>query len=490
MIHIKVKIHDKFSFEFKISYITNQDSIDETENEFSINTWLFMPNSLDINRTTYTKDQFYKDTKSNVRLITPVFTLKEIYTKENNPISQVKDAISVMLASREPDPILAENYAYHIRLLASIFKSASRDNAYYIIEETDDQRIPYLVKDFITHIRAILFHYRKLWGMIDNENVSDEIRESFRFGDDFIGNMVEQQTFRIMKGIEHRRIYKKVKPELYELLNEEDQYKEDHNYLTLNVDDPSENYLVVMRRGILKKFIESDLYLNTKNTKDGAFVEQFYYGLAAGISMIFATVVAFTAQLRYGNFTGPLFIALVISYIFKDRIKDLMRYYFSNQLGKKYFDTKRQLEIRNDKIGWTKEAFDFVNESKIPDEVLSLRKRTPLVEAENRIYNEKIILYRKLVKISGVRINKDRDYKFIGINDITRFNITSFIQKADNPFVSLYTADEKNGYNKFKGEKVYALHFIIRFQSRSDIHFRKFRLLFNRDGIKEINEIN
>lgn len=490
MIQIKVKIHDKFSFEFKISYITDQDSIDETENEFSINTWLFVPNSLDINRTTYSKDQFYKDTKSNVRLITPVFTLKEIYTKENNPLTQVKDAITALLASPEADPLLAESYAYHTRIFASIFKSASRDNAYYIIDETDDQQIPHLVNDFVTHIRAILFHYRKLWNMIDNENVADEIKESFRFGDDFIGNMVEQQTFRIMRGIEHRRVFRKVKPELYELIEEENQYKIDHSYPTINIDDPSQNYLVVMRRGILKKFIESDLYLNTKNTKDGAFVEQFYYGVAAGVSMIFATIVAFSAQQRYGNFTGPLFIALVISYIFKDRIKDLMRYYFSNQLGKKYFDTKRQLEIRKDKIGWTKEAFDFVTEAKIPDEVLNLRKRTPLVEAENRIYTEKIILYRKLVKISGIRINKGKDYKFIGINDITRFNIFNFIQKADNPFVSLYTADEKNGYNKFKSEKVYALHFVIRFQSKSDVHFRKFRLLFNRDGIKEVNEIS
>ena len=37
--------------------------------------------------------------------------------------------------------------------------------------------------------------------------------------------------------------------------------------------------------------------------------------------MIFATGIAFAFQQKYGNFTIPLFVALVISYMLKDRIK-------------------------------------------------------------------------------------------------------------------------------------------------------------------------
>lgn len=488
MIFIKVKIHDKFSFEFKISYVTEQSSLNEEENEFSINTWLFVPNNLDINRSTYSKEQFYKDTKSNVRLITPVYSLKEIYTKENNPISQIKEALKNLSENPASEQSL-ENYAYHIRMFACIFKSASRDNAYSILEETNDEKIIELVDEYIVNTRSIFNSYRSIKNDLDRLQLEKEKTESYRFGDDFIGNILEQHTFRIMKGLENRKAYKKIKQKLVLLVEDERQYKRKHLYSLLDINDPSNNYLVVMRRGILKKFIESDLYLNTKKSKDGAFAEQFYYGIAAAISMIFATVVAFTAQQRYGNFTTPLFFALVISYVFKDRIKDLMRYYFSNQLGKKYFDTKRELEIIKQKIGWTKESFDFVPENKIPDEVMTLRKRTPLVEAENKIYNEQIILYKKLVKLSGIKINQNKNYQFIGINDITRFNITHFIQKTDNPFISLYIPDEKEGYKKFQGEKVYALHFITRFESQKNVYFRKFRLLFNRDGIKEINEL-
>ena len=488
MIYVKVKIHDKFSFEFKISYVTEQDSISEQEKEFSINTWLFVPNSLDINPNTYSKDQFYKDTKSNVRLITPIFSLKEIYSQKNNPISIVKEAIADLAKDPESE-VYQENYAYQIRMFACIFKSSSRDTTYSIIDEVNDERVIGKIDKYIDNTNTIFRLYRALWLDLNAFEIDKEKQESYRFGDDFIGNVMEQHVFRIMKRLKNRTIFDKVKPKLVQLIENETTYKQQNNYAVVDANQKS-NSLVLMRRGILKKFMESDLYLSSINSKDGAFAQQLYYGMAAGVSMIFATVISFSAQQRYGNFTTPLFLALVVSYIFKDRIKDSMRYYFSNQLGKKYFDTKRELKIRNLEIGWIKEAFDFVPESKIPNEVIDLRKRTPLVEAENRIYNEQIILYKKLVKLSGTKINQNKNYKFTGINDITRFNITHFVQKTDNPFISLYSTDEKEGFKEFMGEKVYAIYFIIRIESQNNIHLRKFRLLFNRDGIKEILELD
>lgn len=489
MIDIKVKIHDKFSFEFKTSFIATRKAKYDDTNEFAINTWIFIPNTLDINRSTYSKERFYRDTKSNIRLITPVYSLKEIYSEGDSPINRLKKAIEELIENPEDD-VKIENYTFQIKMFSSILKSASRDRAYYIIEKQDDLVIPILIDEYIRDVKSILDKYRLLEQLIKNVSVSEDNRQYFKFGDDFNGNIVEQHTFRLMRMLENCPIYKEVKGNLYDLIQREEQYKKQQNYSHLDYKDTTNNYLVVMRRGILKKFIESDLYLNTKHFKDGAFAQQFYYGMAAGVSMIFATVIAFTAQQRYGNFTLPLFFALVVSYIFKDRIKDLMRFYFSTQLGKKYFDNKLELEIQKQKIGWVKESFDFVKEGKTPDIIMSMRKRTPLVEAENKIYNEQIILYRKLVKLSSSQISVYKGYEFIGINDITRFNLTHFVQKMDNPLVPIYMPDEKDGYIRFTSEKVYALHIIIRCQGHENLYYRKFRLLFNRDGIKDITEIN
>ena len=89
MIDIQVKLHDKYSVEFKIGYHIDREV---EKNEFRMNTWFFVPHSLDINATTYPKDAFYKDVKSNVRLITPIYSLKEIAGGEWTPFVFLEEA--------------------------------------------------------------------------------------------------------------------------------------------------------------------------------------------------------------------------------------------------------------------------------------------------------------------------------------------------------------------------------------------------------------
>ena len=490
MVDINIQIHDKFSFELKTSFIAARQQVDNDINEFSISTWIFVPNSLDINRVTYSKERFYRDTRSNVRLITPVYALKDICCKsENSPATRLERALEA-LAENPDETHRLDDFAFEVRMFSSIFKSATRDRASAIINETDDaKRVP-MVNDFIADCTEVKRCYRALQTVIEShKNLPKDMVECFSFGDTFIGNITDQYGYRLMRDIENRPAFKTLKPKLYDFVKKENDYKIAKGYSTLNQEDSTNNYLVVMRRNILKKFIESDLFLDTKKSKDGAWAEQMVYAFAAAISMIFATIIAFTAQFHYGNFTTPLFIALVISYAFKDRIKEIMRYYFSTQLDKKYFDSKRKLEIQRQKIGWTKESFGFVSEGKVPEKVMNIRKRTPLVEAENRVYNEKIMLYRKLVNLSAAKINRYKGYPFVGINDITRFNLVNFVQKMDNASVPLYMPDEENGYVSFKGERVYALHLIIRCEGQESLYYRKFRLLLNREGIKEIVEI-
>ena len=45
--------------------------------------------------------------------------------------------------------------------------------------------------------------------------------------------------------------------------------------------------------------------------------------------MVFATVVAFYSQAKYGTLTFPVFVALVVGYMFKDHIKEVGRSLFA-----------------------------------------------------------------------------------------------------------------------------------------------------------------
>ncbi|MDR2956098.1 MAG: hypothetical protein LBV43_13560 [Prevotella sp.] len=487
MIDIQEKIHDNFSIEFKIGFITNLNA--EDINEFKINTWMFVPNSLDINRSTYEKKDFYKDIKNNMRLITPVYSLEEILEEGRGPLPRLRKALDA-LTQDTSDENKTESFVYQVKMFVCIMKSALRRYVQNINNSAEEEQIVINIDSYIKNIKEIALRYRLLWNELNNDTFTKQQQEFFLFGDDFLGNIIEQYTFELMRKLKKVPAFESVKEKLYTLVEEELSHRKEMGFMVLDKGNEKHNSLVITQRNVLKKLVESDLFLQTIKKKDGFLAEQLYYGAAAGIAMIFATVISFFATQRLGNFTTDLFIILVFSYMFKDRIKDMMRYYFTSQLGKKYFDTKLKLSIRKQEIGWIKEAFDFIQESKLPEEVRNIRARSPLVEAENQFYDEKIILYRKWVKLSREDIEKYKEYRLSGINDITRFNLINFTQKMDNPYIPLCVADKEDGLANIEGNKVYSLYYIIQCQSQSTEYYKKYRILFNRNGISDVSELN
>lgn len=488
MIDIEVRQHDSFSVEFKSGVTITKQSPDDI-NDFMINTWIFVPNSLDINRATYSKEQFYKDVKTNIRLITPIYTLKEILVTGRGPFSRLDRAIEILLESPENEKN-AENLSYHVRMLMCITNSALRRESNNIIKSKKTEEQISLVEKFVENSANIVKRYREYKNLSGNEHLTPQQREMFLFGDDFMGNIIEKYTFSILRELKNSEAYPSIKPILTELVKEQSDYKKTKGFMVLDKEDSKRNSLVILQRNILKKIMESDLFLQVIVKRDGAFAKQVYYGIAAGVAMIFATVISFIATQRLGNFTTDLFIILVISYVFKDRIKDVMRYYFSSHLSKKYFDNKLNLSIRKQEIGYMKESFDFIEEDRLPGEIRSLRNRTPLVEAENKVYGEKILLYRKWISLSKKEIETYKEYRLTGVNDITQFNLINYLQKMDNPSIPLYTLDKSGDLETFKGEKVYSLYFILSCISDSTEYYRKYRILFNRKGITDIKELN
>lgn len=166
-----------------------------------------------------------------------------------------------------------------------------------------------------------------------------------------------------------------------------------------------------------------------------------------------------------------------------------MRFYFAHQLGTRYFDHKTIICIKDTPIGWSKEAMDFITDDRVPREVMDIRSRSPLLEAENRTMDEKILLYRKLVHIDREEIGKNRDYPIAGINDIMRLHLTRFMQKMDNPGESLYLLDENDSASVIQGEKVYYLNIVMKFQFDDQIDYKRFRVVLTQSGITELEEL-
>jgi hypothetical protein len=487
MIEERVKIHDQFSLEFKIGFTAQKN---QDENNFSMNMWIFIPNSLYINQYTYSKTDFYRDLQSNIRLITPIYLLRNIVNPKELPFRLLEEAF--IKVADNPNRNNLTDYESHIKMFQSILKSSLRNEILHIRNCQSEEDKILLLFSYVKNCRNVAKLYRSLRQVIDIPTIQKNTFEYFIFGDEFMSNLIELHTFKILKYLDSKdkENYEKEKTELLKLVNDEIQYKREKNYAVIDKDNKDKNKDVVFRFGALKKYIESQLFLKIKKREDGAVVKQFYYSVAAGISMIFATIIAFAFQIKYGNFTLPLFIALVVAYMLKDRIKELSRFYFSHKLNSKYFDNKVDIKINNeDIIGVYKESQAFVNENKIPREAIQLRNRSAILEAENRINDEKILLYRTQMSLDNKIINKSNRYPISGINNIIRFNISQFIHKMDNAEVPIYIPDDQTDYKIILGEKVYYLNFILRFQHFDQVQYKRYRVTLNRKGIKEIESI-
>ena len=210
--------------------------------------------------------------------------------------------------------------------------------------------------------------------------------------------------------------------------------------------------------------------------------------LAAGVSMVFATVISFSFQKTFGNFTMPLFIALVVSYMFKDRIKELMRFWFAQKLGSKIYDFKTTLAFSEKPIGWIKRGMDFVNDSKLPSEVRKQRGRTTELETGNTALREQVIIFRQHLSMYGKKLATLSHYPLHGVNEILRVNLREFLRHIDSSHVPIYVNDGNAQFHEVQVEKVYHLHFIIRVRYEGTESFRRFSVCLNRRGAISIEE--
>ena len=133
---------------------------------------------------------------------------------------------------------------------------------------------------------------------------------------------------------------------------------------------------------------------------------------------------------------------------------------------------------------------DFISDGKVPPEVMEMRGRTPLLEAENRIFDEKIILYRKLVYIDGQELAKYDEYRLSGINDILRLHFGRFTLKMDDPQTPLRRLRDDGSVEVIYTDRIYYINFIMQFRYGAGSEYKRFRLVVTRNGILSIEEMN
>lgn len=495
-----VKPHDKYQIEIKLDY----ELLPGNRTSYQVSTYIFIPQSLGINAHTYSKAEFYRDIQNYIRLKTPTLILREFTDGDASPLAAIH-----RIAAREHwrnNPAFRERLIASFKLLSAMLKSSIREHINLIHKRIETAPphskvhllIHNLVEEFLAETEKITGKYRALYPAFNLPGVDEQIFSAYKFTDESISLLIEEsavEMFQIVEDYLKRSDRDDFKRELSELVEAETKHRRAMGYRSvLREEDHNEEY--IFRVSVLKKYASSVLFLSTAVRREGVGLEQFLYALAAGLSMIFATVVAFVFQLRFGNLTFPLFVALVVGYMFKDRIKEMGRAIFARYLQQALYDRRtiiRTLDGKQ-KLGFLREKVSFVREADIPRAILRARNRDQITTLDNDGQGEHVICYAKEIVLftdSFKQIFAD-GLEITGINDIIRYDIRAYLRKMAEPVQErAYLAGE--ALTVIPCHKVYHLNLVSKYKS---IHpakekiYRRIRLILNREGIKRIEHVS
>ena len=494
-----VKLHDKYQIEIKLDY----ELLPGDQTHYQISTYIFVPQSLGITKDTYTKADFYRDIQNYIRLKTPTLILRDFTSSSVSPLATIERIVSI--ENWASNVQCKERLIRSFKLLSAMLKSAIREHL-NLIQKRIDEALPSskielmihnLIEEFLVESKNITHKYRSFYAVFNLPNVDPEVFTAYKLIDESISLLIEENAVEMFQTVEtHLKKSDKAnfKQKLSDRVRAETRHRKAQGYASfLKEGDDNEEY--VFRVSVLKKYASSVLFLSTAVQREGTRLEHVLFALAAGLSMMFATVVAFYFQYQFGNFTLPVFIALVVGYMFKDRIKDLGRSLFSKYLQHALYDRRIIISTLDGKykLGVLKEKVSFVWEKDIPQDAVAARKRDLMVDLANDGQGERIICYAKdIVLFTAVFKKVFSDMPEIpGLNDIMRYDIRSYLNKTDD-------AIEKKNYLE-NGQlktvlchKVYHLNFISSYKSispRPGKVYTRSRLVLDQEGIKRVEHV-
>ncbi|MHA1886506.1 MAG: hypothetical protein ACTSX0_00615, partial [Promethearchaeota archaeon] len=517
-----IEQHDRYNFEVKLDYTLVEDF---PINKYELEVYFFIPSALQVNQATYHSEDFYTDLTNYIRFKTPQMALSGLLNR-NNPKSPFAIIYQKLEKIKNGDTSLEHfnRINYELRVLGCILKSTLRDQADLFLknrEIVNANSNPHIFNEFnpvdegelefFDELLEIQNRFKKLEVDLQIAQIPLEIQETFTFVDKYINRQIIDHCGKIYLrlfnqensdtlytsdiSLTSNNTIQTLKKKLIKILDYESAKFNPLN-LKFQTKSHSSNENIPYWDGILKKYVQSVLYLSTKPSKEKSKTLQLLYSLAAGFAMFISILLGFWVVDNFASNTYAYITLLIVVYMLKDRFKEWIRQ-GSHKFMNKFFPDRKFLifdTIHERKIGISKESVRFLHFSQIPQDIINIRERGSKISIERGGKPEVVYKYVKLVELKTDKITefheRNRD-----VNDIIRFNIKRFLQYADDPETTEINWDPKSKQiKKVKCIKVYHLNVIFRLREISSknplspLYYKKIRVILDQFGIRRVTE--
>ncbi len=489
MISSNIKKIDSTSLEIKVKYRPEQKRFVRFK-KYSVETYFFLPIETGVNKRNYTRIDFYRELKGYLKIDPPKLLLSQIADQSHEFMLLLNQAFNNYVSTDESKSNLLED---RIKIYLNILKKAIKREVRKVLLYPSDVEKQRVSIRLVKNLGTIIDHYRKLpnkYYYLDDAN--NKIYNIYKSGDEYISNLKYRYLLQIINelDIEDKNIQQQLIYLFEQNLNKEIEYRISKKY-PLSSGNSKKNQELIRRWDKVKHFIADKLIINTRVDKESRYIEELLYSISAGIAMIFATAVAFYYNKVFGNFTIRFFFVLVISYMFKDRIKEWFRSLFSNILHKQVLDHRFNLYDDNSrKIGSSIDGFSFVPRKNLDIEILKIREASDNDFISHTSANEKIMKFTRINKIKTKSFLKTfKDISLRGVNDIIRFNFSPIILRLEDTLTPIYV--HKKGKVKIVyTDKQIPIHIITAIKFDNDITYQHYKVSIDKHGIQQLNTLS
>ncbi len=503
----RIKLHDRHRFEIKLDI----DLDASARSSYEVETYFFIPRALNIGPHNYGKEKFYNSSQRYIRWRIPKISLGKLCDPglSTSPLNRVRADLDRVL-SGAGDLELADNICDELRLLGCIIRGEIRDYVKVFAEglATYGRAVPAAQRklfvgeglgNFLADLKILDAALSSLKARISDPAVPLKVRETMAFFDEYVSLILEEYLTSLVAALradpETLKRFEDIEKGVLAIAAAQSRYRQAMKYPSVLVPGSS-NEVIIYRRGVLKKFMSGVLYLKAEFSEwEG--LTQVFFGLAAGAAMLFAVLVTVYFQARYAMNSLPFVLAVVVSYIFKDRIKDWLKLLFSKSLTRWISD--RKIDILDssgggERIGLLKEAVTFIPGRDVPPDISRLRRIDNITSVDEEGKPERVLKYKKKIALYPAVIMK-RHERRRDLNDIMRFNIREVVEQADDAEVEYSYIDPRDGALRSAScSRVYHMNMVLKYtyfnrEDQLSIYYERIRIVLNKEGIVRLEEV-
>ncbi|MFW9973184.1 MAG: hypothetical protein ACFFDF_23575, partial [Candidatus Odinarchaeota archaeon] len=262
-------------------------------------------------------------------------------SNELSPMNTILKALKLFESGKSDKKILTKTQR-ELCLLADLIKVFLRDQFKYFQNNYSDLKNQ---DNYIEMIHSHLESIKKLqermeWlaNKFSNPQIPNELHEAFQFADEYISLQIEEWITKSLEFFKDK-VNEETENLMIEIIERELKHRENIRSLLL-VHENDTNEIFTYQEGILKKYVQSVLYLDKKKKDPRSRSLEIFYSVAAGIAMFFSLFFGFLILSYFAMYSIPFIIATGVIYMLKDRIKENIRSMSQKAVGSIFPDQR------------------------------------------------------------------------------------------------------------------------------------------------------